>query len=106
VNAFKLVNAEGKGTSFRHRITPTASEESLDEAALKDRSGSFLYDELPTRLKSGPISFTSWPRSPKKLIRSTTVSEIGPRASSWLSWGSETRKHDGGECEGAEAEDF
>lgn len=57
VNAFKLVNAEGKGTYFRYRILPTAGVENLDEAALKDKSDSFLYEELSERLRSSPVSF-------------------------------------------------
>ncbi|KAK4690481.1 catalase, partial [Lecanoromycetidae sp. Uapishka_2] len=57
VNAFKLVNAEGKDTYFRYRVIPTAGVENLDEAALKGKSDSFLYEELPTRLKSGPVLF-------------------------------------------------
>ncbi|KAF3066572.1 Catalase-related peroxidase [Daldinia childiae] len=57
VNAFKFVAADGTETFIRYRIVPSAGEAYLDEAALKDKTPSFLYDGVPELLKSGPIVF-------------------------------------------------
>ena len=55
VNAFKLVDAEGKGTFIRYRIVPALGEDYLDEETLKTKSDSFLFDDVPNQLKLGPI---------------------------------------------------
>ena len=57
VNAFKLVNSEGKNTNFRYRIVPDAGEESIEEAALKEKGPNFLYEELSQRVAEGAVSF-------------------------------------------------
>ncbi|CAJ2512302.1 Uu.00g053170.m01.CDS01 [Anthostomella pinea] len=57
VNAFNLIAADGKETFIRYRIVPEAGEEYLDEAALKEKSPTFLYDDVPELLKAGPIVF-------------------------------------------------
>ncbi|KAI1463037.1 catalase related protein [Daldinia caldariorum] len=60
VNAFKFVSAGGKETYIRYRVVPASSaggEAYLDEAALKDKSPTFLYDDVPELLESGPIMF-------------------------------------------------
>ncbi|KAK9423789.1 putative Catalase-like domain-containing protein [Seiridium unicorne] len=57
VNAFKLISSEGKETFIRYRITPVDGEEHLDEGALKDKSQTFLFDEVPEKLKHRPIEF-------------------------------------------------
>ncbi|KAI1413819.1 catalase related protein [Hypoxylon sp. FL1857] len=57
VNAFRFVAADGKETFIRYRIVPSAGEEYLDDAALKEKSASFLYDGVPELLKAGPIVF-------------------------------------------------
>jgi catalase len=57
VNAFKLVSTEGKETFIRYRIIPVAGEEYLDEAALKEKTPNFLFDEVPEKLKQGAIEF-------------------------------------------------
>jgi len=57
VNAFKLVDAEGKGTFIRYRIVPALGEDYLDEETLKTKSDSFLFDDVPNQLKLGPIVF-------------------------------------------------
>jgi catalase len=56
VNAFKFVK-DGKATTFRYRIVPVAGEKHLDTDELKKKSDSYLFDEFPTRLESGPIEF-------------------------------------------------
>ncbi|KAG8991855.1 hypothetical protein FRB94_012209 [Tulasnella sp. JGI-2019a] len=58
VTALKFINAEGEATYFRYRILPDAGEENVNEADLKERDGSFLYDELPKRVAQGPVGFT------------------------------------------------
>jgi catalase len=55
VNAFRFV--KDKATTFRYRIVPVAGEKHLDAQALKEMSDTYLFDELPTRLESGPIAF-------------------------------------------------
>jgi catalase len=57
VNAFKLVAADGKDTYIRYRWVPSAGEEYLDEAALKDKSPDFLFDGVAKSLEEGPIVF-------------------------------------------------
>ena len=54
VNAFKLVDSDGKGTYVRYKIIPTAGIKALSEADTKSKSDSFLFDELPKRL---PVYF-------------------------------------------------
>jgi catalase len=56
VNAFKLIK-EGKTTVVRYRIVPVAGEEHLDSEALKQKSETYLFDELTPRLQAGPIAF-------------------------------------------------
>jgi catalase len=56
VNAFRFVK-EDKVTTFRYRIEPVAGEKHLDAQALKGKSDTYLFDELPKRLESGPIEF-------------------------------------------------
>ncbi len=57
VNAFKLVSADGTGTYVRYRFIPVAGVEFLDEAAVKTKSDNFLYDDVPEKLKAGPIQY-------------------------------------------------
>ena len=57
VNAFKLVNQEGKGTYVRYRITPEAGYSVLSDDDLASKSKTYLFDELPERVSSGPFSF-------------------------------------------------
>jgi catalase len=56
VNAFKFVK-EGKVTVLRYRIVPVAGEQYVSEDQLKTKSEMYLFDEIPTRLESGPIEF-------------------------------------------------
>lgn len=42
-------------TTLRYRIVPVAGEEHLDAEALKSKSSTYLFDELPERLESGPF---------------------------------------------------
>ncbi|KAF9698774.1 hypothetical protein EKO04_003053 [Ascochyta lentis] len=56
VNAFHFVK-DGKITTLRYRIVPVAGEQHLDVKALKLKSPTYLFDEIPQRLRSGPILF-------------------------------------------------
>lgn len=60
VNAFKLINSEGKATFIRYRITPNAGLSTLSASELESKSPTYLFDELPTRLESSDTtsSFT------------------------------------------------
>ncbi|RAL02606.1 catalase family peroxidase [Aspergillus ibericus CBS 121593] len=57
VNAFKFINQEGRETFIRYRVIPVAGESYLNPEQLKEKSDLYLYDELSTRLASGPVIF-------------------------------------------------
>lgn len=57
VNAFKLINKDGKETFVRYRITPDAGYAVLEDADVKSKGDNYLFDELKERLASGPASF-------------------------------------------------
>ena len=46
VNAYKLINSEGKETFVRYRIVPDLGVEHLDEAAVKEKGPEYLYEEI------------------------------------------------------------
>ena len=56
VNAFKFIK-DGRVTTLRYRVVPAAGEAHLDAEALKAKSPTYLFDEIPERLQSGPIEF-------------------------------------------------
>ncbi|RMZ72236.1 catalase domain containing [Pyrenophora seminiperda CCB06] len=57
VNAFRFINREGQVTTLRYRIVPVAGEKHVEPEMLKEKSVTYLFDELPSRLRSGPIAF-------------------------------------------------
>lgn len=57
VSAFKLVDSAGHETFIRYQVVPEKGIETLDAAAVEAKGENYLQDELPTRLKSGPIIF-------------------------------------------------
>ncbi|KAJ7486019.1 catalase related subgroup domain-containing protein [Mycena galericulata] len=57
LHAFKFTNSEGVTRYGRYTIIPDAGLEHLDEASLKSKSESYLFDELPSRVAQGPITF-------------------------------------------------
>ena len=57
VNAFKLIDEEGKATYVRYRVEPSLGVDTLDEVALKDKGPDFLHEELVQRLEKEPFSF-------------------------------------------------
>ncbi|OTA97385.1 hypothetical protein M434DRAFT_65671 [Hypoxylon sp. CO27-5] len=57
VSAFKFIAADGTERFIRYRVLPEAGEKHLSEAALKGKSPTFLFDDVPNLLKTGPIVF-------------------------------------------------
>ncbi|KAJ7677505.1 catalase related subgroup domain-containing protein [Mycena rosella] len=57
LHAFKFTNSEGVTRFGRYTIIPDAGLEHLDEAAVKSKSESYLFDELSERVSQGPITF-------------------------------------------------
>lgn len=58
VNAFYFTDAAGRSRPVRYRFVPEAGEHYLDEAALRDRSSTYLMDEIATRVGKAPVRFT------------------------------------------------
>jgi catalase len=57
VNAFKLVDAEGKGTFVKWSLVPDAGVDKVEASILKDKDPDYLQKELPERLAAGHIGF-------------------------------------------------
>ncbi|MCJ1339388.1 hypothetical protein MMC09_004677 [Bachmanniomyces sp. S44760] len=57
VNAFKLVNEQGKETYVRYRVEPAEGVDTLDEADLKEKDPNFLHEEIAERIQKGPLVF-------------------------------------------------
>ena len=57
LNAYKFINSEGVARFGRYIVQPDAGIDHLDAAALKEKSDSFLFDELKERLALGPVTF-------------------------------------------------
>lgn len=58
VNAFKLINADGKTTYIRYRFVPDAGVETYEASELEAKSADFLHEEIRTRLATGSSSFS------------------------------------------------
>jgi catalase len=57
VNAFKLIDANGKATTIRYRMVPELSVETLDAEALKGKDVDYLQKDIAARLQEGPVTF-------------------------------------------------
>lgn len=57
IHAFILSNAEGKTTTVKFKLVPEGGDKGLDEAGLKDKSDTFLTEEIKERLAKGPVPF-------------------------------------------------
>ncbi|KAK4894075.1 hypothetical protein LTR27_007659 [Elasticomyces elasticus] len=57
LNAFEFLSEEGKSTFVRYLIVPVMGLQTLSDAAIKDKSDSYLFDELADRLAKEPIEF-------------------------------------------------
>jgi catalase len=58
VTALKFIDASGKVSYGRYRVIPDAGLSHLTEEAIKDKSGSYLYDEIQERIAKGSVTFT------------------------------------------------
>lgn len=58
IHAFTLTNAEGKATIVKFKLVPKDGEKGLSEDELKDKSDTFLTEEIKARLGKGPAAFT------------------------------------------------
>ncbi|KFX87870.1 hypothetical protein V490_07971, partial [Pseudogymnoascus sp. VKM F-3557] len=58
VNAFKLVDADGKSTAIRYRIIPASQPTTLSAEELAAQTDNFLRTELESRISSGPLVFS------------------------------------------------
>ena len=57
VTALRFINKDGVMRHGRYRITPDAGIEHLDQAAAKGKDPNYLFDEIRSRLSSGPVRF-------------------------------------------------
>ena len=57
VTAMRFTNPEGASRYGRYRIVPDAGIEHLDDATVKSKSDSYLFDELTERIGKSPIGF-------------------------------------------------
>lgn len=57
VNAFEFISDRGTSTYVRYRIVPVIGEDYISDEELKTKSPTYLFDELPQRLQTGPIEF-------------------------------------------------
>ena len=57
IDAFVFVNAAGKRQPFRFKTVPELGEVHLSDQAAAKKAPDYLVDELPARLKTGPVRF-------------------------------------------------
>ena len=57
VNAFRLVDAQGRGTVVRYRLAPQAGEQLLDADAIKSKGPDYLLEEIAARVAASPVRF-------------------------------------------------
>ncbi|MEO7326716.1 MAG: catalase family peroxidase [Dokdonella sp.] len=90
VNAFFFIDAAGHSRPVRYRFVPLAGEHRLDDAALREKSATYLIDEIGPRVAKNPVQFTwfaqigeqkdrlddpstAWPES-RRLVKLGTIS--------------------------------
>jgi catalase len=56
-DAFIFVNKDGVKQAGRYKILPVAGQHDLSDAEAKAKPADFLFDDLKTRLASGPVQF-------------------------------------------------
>jgi len=56
-DAFIFVNDKGMKQAGRYKILPIAGQQNLSEADAKTKSPNYLFEEIKTRLSSGPINY-------------------------------------------------
>jgi catalase len=57
VTAMRFINEQGKSRYGRYRILPAAGNDHLDDAATKDQSPNYLFDEIARRVTTEPAVF-------------------------------------------------
>jgi catalase len=57
IHGFTLTNAEGKATNAKFKLLPSGGEKGLTDDELKDKSDTFLTEEIKERLGKGPAEF-------------------------------------------------
>ena len=57
VNAFRFVDAQGRGCYVRYRFVPQAGERFLDPAELKTKGANYLQKEIAARVAGSPVCF-------------------------------------------------
>ena len=89
VNAFRFVDAQGRGTHVRYRLVPQAGVQLLDAAAVASKGPDYLAEEITARVGREPILFdwfaqiaergdvvddpsTPWPPT-RRLVRLGTI---------------------------------
>lgn len=56
-NAFVFVDAAGTKRAFRYQILPEAGLKTLTDAQLAKEGPNYLYDDITTKLKAGPVKY-------------------------------------------------
>ncbi|ABI62513.1 catalase family peroxidase [Granulibacter bethesdensis] len=57
INTFIFTDSDGKKHPFRFKISPISGAHHLTQQEAEKQKPDFLVDELPTRLKKGPVKF-------------------------------------------------
>jgi len=57
VTAMRFINKDGAASYGRYRVVPEAGVEHLNDASGKSKGSNYLFDEIKSRLKSGPVRF-------------------------------------------------
>ncbi|KZV83621.1 heme-dependent catalase, partial [Exidia glandulosa HHB12029] len=60
LNAFKFISASGASRFGRYTWVPKAGVQHFDEAGAASLGADYLFDELVTRLGSGPVEYELW----------------------------------------------
>lgn len=58
VTAFTLIDADGKVTFVKYHVTPDAGVQTLESETAKTMGENFLHEEMKSRIKTGPQTFT------------------------------------------------
>ena len=78
VNAFKFTNAQGLSEYGRYQIIPVAGDQRLSDKAAEAMAPNYLMEELPVRLKAGPVQFRLVAQLAKKGDSTTDPTSVWP----------------------------
>ncbi|EFX04241.1 catalase domain containing protein [Grosmannia clavigera kw1407] len=91
VNAFKLINAAGSEKYIRYRVVPVAGVDNLDDAAVKTKSATFLFDGVRSQIQAASAA-----REPIRFRLVAQVAQDGDVTDNntvhWPDYGPEKRK--------------